>query len=666
MATHNTPGYDADMTHRDDEATPTYKPVFSPARSNQDDMNRAILEALQTIRHVDRDMAALTAEVKRLAQRRNSEETTDEVYRKSLEDYITDQNDGWAAAERAVDADISSGITFANKPLRKQQQHVNFQQRQQQQRNEQQEQQQQYIPDQRKSFSSFPDRQTFDQSTADGRESWFSKKMGYLIPTPNSFATITKSVVPANPRTSQVRLKHLNFESVFHFLNDFMKEQQSYPDFELSMGSYLTVNVMLQIQAFDEQICLTGTRVVISGDCIKMPNELLCHLLLKIVAPKSTEDFERELQVLVRFPMLPNHYVVDPLKWQWMYEAFLLFFHRFQDVYSLLTSNPEANHSPIFKTHKGRLGLMDILLAKIPNELGKYMSEQIPVAELKQCTDIIVFIGMMKRLNQHYYDVSIAAELDRRRLFKSKKDDVNLQDVSLQYPKPVYPSARTPTTVPSSTPSNTTTPRSPAYTNPHASTPNNNHNLYKMSRDHPDDSYEHNNPYDNPYDLYDEYVDKPVIAIKTPLTHVYDDFERELFSLDPQDLPCFEYFRTGKCLASREKPCPYNHTVKRMHDKWLADRTALDKSPFNPNIKTPFKSVSTDKPTSSPMRVMSRSLNIVDTPSAPAISPFIQFGSYSPTHPNPTNVDHYTLEQSARRVEFDSSVPNSNRDSTDA
>jgi hypothetical protein len=377
---------------------------------------------------------------------------------------------------------------------------------------------------------------------------------------------------------------------------------------------------------------------------------------LKIVAPKSTEDFERELHVLVRFPTLPNHYVVDPLKWQWMYEAFLLFFHRFQDVYALLTSNPDANHSPIFKTHKGRQGLMDIFLAKIPNELGKYMSEQIPVNDLKTCSDIVVFIGMMKRLNQHYYDVSIAAELDRRRLFKSKKDDASLLDVSLQYPKPVYPSARTPTVPPSTPPTNT--PRSPAYTNPHASTPNNNHNLYRMSLDHPDDPYEHANPYDNPYDMYDQYVDNPAVkpTIKTPLSHVFDEFERDLFSLEARDLPCFELFRTGRCTASRDKPCIYNHAPKRMTDKWLADKLALDKSPFNPNVKPTFTPALSDKPTSSPMRVMPRILNTVDSSPAPAISPFIQFGSFN----NPTT------EQSSKRVEFDPSLANSDQDSTQA
>jgi hypothetical protein len=111
-------------------------------------------------------------------------------------------------------------------------------------------------------------------------------------------------------------------------------------------------------------------------------------ILLKIVAPKSTEDFERNY-VLVGFPTLPTIIFVDPLKWQWMYEAFLLFFHRFQDVYALLTRST-LTILQSSKTHKGRLGLMDIFLAKIPR-LGKCMSEQIPVADLKTCSDIVVF-----------------------------------------------------------------------------------------------------------------------------------------------------------------------------------------------------------------------------------------------------------------------------------
>jgi hypothetical protein len=35
-------------------------------------------------------------------------------------------------------------------------------------------------------------------------------------------------------------------------------------------------------------------------------------------------------------------------------------------------------------------------------------------------------------------------------------------------------------------------------------------------------------------------VDNPAVnlTIKTPLSHVHDEFERDLFSLDARDLPC--------------------------------------------------------------------------------------------------------------------------------
>jgi hypothetical protein len=57
----------------------------------------------------------------------------------------------------------------------------------------------------RKSFGSFQTDKLLISLQLMG-ESWFQEKMGNLIPTPNTFQSITKSVVPANPRTSQVKL----------------------------------------------------------------------------------------------------------------------------------------------------------------------------------------------------------------------------------------------------------------------------------------------------------------------------------------------------------------------------------------------------------------------------------------------------------------------------
>jgi uncharacterized small protein (DUF1192 family) len=100
MSNFNSPAITHTRDRNDDEVfppSPAYEfppsqTASSPARSDSDDINRAILEALHTIRHVDRDMAALTAEVKRLAAQRTSEETSEDIYRKSLDDYITNRN----------------------------------------------------------------------------------------------------------------------------------------------------------------------------------------------------------------------------------------------------------------------------------------------------------------------------------------------------------------------------------------------------------------------------------------------------------------------------------------------------------------------------------------------------------------------------------------------
>jgi hypothetical protein len=37
-----------------------------------------------------------------------------------------------------------------------------------------------------------------------------------------------------------------------------------------------------------------------------------------------------------------------------------------------------------------------------------------------------------------------------------------------------------------------------------------------------------------------------------------------LYVLNASELPCFEKFKTGTCSATRDKPCMYNHTIKKI------------------------------------------------------------------------------------------------------
>jgi hypothetical protein len=134
----------------------------------------------------------------------------------------------------------------------------------------------------------------------------------------------------------------------------------------LKIGRYISKNIVLEIQAYDLSHNITEM-IKVSSYNIIMPNEALYHLLFITCAPQSTIEFRLALVHNATFATPPNGFTPTTSNWKWAYQACLMFFQLFEEIYNNLTQNDDDDFlSPRMKSKPGNIGLMQIP----PNNIG--------------------------------------------------------------------------------------------------------------------------------------------------------------------------------------------------------------------------------------------------------------------------------------------------------
>lgn len=605
-----------------DDATPN-EADFPPENQNS-------LEILSLLRSIQVEMRSQKLEIANLqvANRRSSQDSTEDIYEEALHSLYSNKKPPAAtftnfSGDRA--AFNNRNYSDRDRAKRYSDQHydngnINN------------------IP-----FRNNADRQTFLQASTDPAEAtWFSKKMDTIIPSANTFTSITKSIIPIDPKTSQCCLKHLTFPSFYYFMNQFMLEQQNHPDEHLQMGRFIKFPIVMQLQAFDSQLGLSGGKFAVVNETIKLDNPQLYHVIYKFVAPKSTEEFITNLTSLAKFAQPPSNYIVDPANFQWIYENYLMFFHTFIEVFKIMTSNPDSNFCPLLKSKNGRIGLLEIINEAPPFNIGLSMASMLNPHAVKNVEDIYEYIDMLKRLSQHLQDQSLKASLDKVHFFQYKKKGTPV------YNAPITPSSsNNPSTSHNNNNNNNynnfRNNSSTPFSNPHVNAMNNNYNIYKTSDNYDsrktnfdNDIRAYNSSTDenvNEFDYFDPHVDKYN-------SHTPPDVD--MYAINgstSSNLPCFEMFKTGKCNIS---DCPYMHDKKRLSEEWVNRQQSLNKSPYNPNTNTntnptsilrnPNPNPNFASPLKTPQSTSRFPTTTSSTPSAynksMSSSPVIQFGDF--------------------------------------
>ena len=543
----------SEMAHDEATGMPALQPMASPS---QDD------RILTMLTNIQNDLSIQRQDIQRLkAADRQSFETTDEVYDTTMQNLSSDNQEFYP---HIYAANLNSN-RYRNSRV----------------------------------FGANRDRQTYAESRTlnPHAANWFSNQMGNIVPSANSFTSITKSITPADPKTSLCILKALNFISVHGFTKDFLREQQKHPDEQLLMGSYISFKVTLQIAAFDTELKLSNGKLIIVGEVIKLDNAELFHIIFKIVAPKSTEEFITNISTIVKFAKPPSNYILDPLKWQWMYEQYLLYCYTFSDVYNMLTCNPEYSFAPPLKSKNGRLGLIELINDAAPLNAGNYIHAMLDPIAVKEVRHVNDYLSLIKKASALLQQNSHDNALTNSRFFTTNKTKYDTTLVTPFNPQTPHSLNRNNTSPSHHTPhrnNNNSTP----YSNPHLNALNRNASLHRLRNynvDFDDDSSyppayipPYNPHVDEPvaeYDLYDPYVDS--LPLKSCPSSPYDEPDLYAFPSAPaklsKDMPCFDMFKNGKCTLTN---CMYNHDKKVMTDEWYRRSSLLNKSPYASPPKT--------------------------------------------------------------------------------
>jgi hypothetical protein len=117
-----------------------------------------------------------------------------------------------------------------------------------------------------------------------------------------------------------------------------------------------------------------------------MPNEALYHLLFIMCAPQSTIEFHLALVHNAAFATPPHGFTPTTSNWKCAYQAYLMFFQLFEEIYNTLTQNDDndSSLSPDLKSKPGNIGLMQIINEIPPNNIGIRIAAMLNQTEVKK------------------------------------------------------------------------------------------------------------------------------------------------------------------------------------------------------------------------------------------------------------------------------------------
>lgn len=140
--------------------------------------------------------------------------------------------------------------------------------------------------------------------------SYFDEQSRNSVPERSHDQSITRTSIAPNPATSQCHLKLLDFDSMYKFTAEFIKEQNKFRDDTLLMVDYISFGCLMQLQAHDQQHNITRGQMGIRNERCNLYNNMIYHLMFLFCCPKSKQeflgDFVRNAQTM--FPKPPLHY----------------------------------------------------------------------------------------------------------------------------------------------------------------------------------------------------------------------------------------------------------------------------------------------------------------------------------------------------------------------
>ena len=353
-----------------------------------------------------------------------------------------------------------------------------------------------------------------------------------------------------SPIQSDILLTHLTVSAVLFFMDKFRILQQKQRNIPLLLGDFLHLSVSEELVAreLEENDIDYSDKVI--GNILRLQNVIVYGMIVRAITPRNKEIFMQQLNKNLKFPHLPDGYIVSASYYQPMSKALIEFKGKFITLYDLLTTFIDYPLPPL-RTKGLKKGILSTFVDAIPQNHGLKILQSMNYEQLKSMTDIkteffpaffAIIRGITKQSNI-VKDLNHTMDMQFNTQYKKESSD---------YKKL------------SSTP-----PRNLSNITEYATPSNESDNENECSTTWNTESfYQHITSLQN-----DEHNQSS--------NEVSDNLANLKIPIEKTILPCFTMLRTGKCVKGTE--CKYSHIKAELIKAWQDMFTELKTSPFNPN-----------------------------------------------------------------------------------
>ena len=356
-----------------------------------------------------------------------------------------------------------------------------------------------------------------------------------------------------SPVHSDLLLTHLTVSAVLFFMDKFRLLQQKQRNIPLLLGDFLHLNVCEELVAKELEENDIDFSDKIIGNILRLTNVIVYGMIVRAITPRNKEILMQQLNKNLKFPSLPDGYVVSASYYQPMSKALTEFRGKFTTLWDLLTTFIDYPLPPL-RTKGQKKGLLSTFIDVIPQNHGTKIFQSMNYDQLKSMTDI----------KKDFFPVFFSIVRDITKQSNIVKDLNHTMDMQFnnQHKKESSDSKK-PSSSPSRNLSNIT-----EYTIPS------------------NESYteENENEYSTTFNT--EYFYQHIASLQNDVENqtsneVTNDLSNLTLPKEKLILPCYTMLRTGKCIKGTS--CTYNHTKENLLKAWQDMFAELKASPFNPN-----------------------------------------------------------------------------------
>ncbi len=241
----------------------------------------------------------------------------------------------------------------------------------------------------------------------------FADQQSSILPrVRDSNFTITRSIAPIDPSLSQVKLTELTARAVFIWGENMQLEQQKSPYEVLSWARYIQRRITFHIQAMNNSMGICQP-IRLNGYVMILSNDQLWEVIVHLVRPQSNPEWVKIFNSLVKFTQVPQTYILDITKYDFLYTAMIEFDFLISRVLRFLDFKSIEKYTPPLKSKDGKQGLMELIYSKIPANLGLKLHHGISDSQIKDLKSIQEYLSFIMIQNQTIYDDSRKTKINR-------------------------------------------------------------------------------------------------------------------------------------------------------------------------------------------------------------------------------------------------------------